>query len=284
MNIQTISTHSHARHAHGHGSRHDRDTSAVESPDSPNASADESRGSGTFMRAVFSVFAGFASKGSNGVSGSTSDDATRQPADGGAEIQITARLKVEGSATSSNDLMQALQSFASSLFNSLHALFDGSSGQPQQQANNVVPATTSSAGTTGVVQPPAPQPAATTAPQDPSPAQAPAASSSVEPAKPANVQWIGGYLSLESRLRILAQRADTSGDSAATAPASTDSTMPALQQQMDGLTKQLQGDQSTGLPSLADFLHALADQIGSAQRENFSFAISARGSFVSTSA
>jgi len=49
-------------------------------------------------------------------------------------------------------------------------------------------------------------------------------------------------------------------------------------------SEQVQGDQATGLPSLADFLHALADQIASAQRETFSFAISARGSFVSTSA
>jgi hypothetical protein len=284
MNVQTISTQSHVRHAHGHGSKHDRDTSAVESGDAADASPDESRESGTFMRAVFSVFAGFASKDTNGASGSASGDATHPPANSTGQIQIAARLKVEGSATSSNDLMQALQSFASNLLSSLHALFDGGSDQPQQQSHTAVPATTSSAGSTPVAQPPAGQAIAVAAPEESSSAQTPSASSSVEPAKPANVRWIGGYLSLESRLRILAQRAETSKDSAATAPPTTDSAMPALQQQMDGLTTQLQGDQTTELPSLADFLHALADQIGSVQRESFPFAISARGSFVSTSA
>jgi len=38
------------------------------------------------------------------------------------------------------------------------------------------------------------------------------------------------------------------------------------------------------LPSLADFLHALADEMRSAQRGSFSFSLSVRGSFVSTSA
>ncbi|HUL67854.1 MAG TPA: hypothetical protein VLW55_24885 [Burkholderiaceae bacterium] len=283
MNVTTISTHPHVHDAHGHNSKHHRDTSPVESSDAAGASTDESRGSGTFMRAVFSVFAGISSRGANSGAASGSGDATQQPADDAAQIQITARIKVEGNAISANDLMQALQSFASNPFSSLDSLFDGTSRQ-SQQSSNALPAATSSTGITPVAQAPAEQPAATTMPEEASPTQAPATSSRVEPAKSTNVRWIGGYLSLEARVRILAQRAATSGENAATAPASTDSSMPALQQQLGDLSKQVQGDQATGLPSLADFLHALADQIASAQRETFSFAISARGSFVSTSA
>jgi hypothetical protein len=191
---------------------------------------------------------------------------------------------MEGGGTSANDLIQALQSFASSLFSSMHSLFDGANGQSPQQSSNSVPTTTSSSATTPVAQPPAAQPAAIAAPEEATPAQPPATNSGAEPGKPTNVRWIGGYLSLESRLRILAQHAEASGERAATAPASTDGAVPALQQQLGDLAKQLHGDQAAGVPSLADFLHALADQIASAKRETFSFAISVRGSFVSTSA
>jgi len=342
MSMQTISSQSPVYSARRHHLARHRDDAAI------GAATDRSEGnqkqvastrecahqdqgqqaSGTFMRAVFTTFASFTSGNTKSNGDAAPGDSAQNGAgfvrlkekmsldvhvqdDGDIELalQVKAKVKAQGDAAASSDVVQAMHAFASHLFSALGSLFDGVAGKPAASTGDT-PASTPASGatqsaqstpatpaqsepTTPVATPVTAAPTATAPVTDKSTAAAAAA-----PATNTNVQWIGSYLSVEARLRILAQhaakteRSDKKEETSSVAPASTagpaatatDSTVPALQQQVSGLKQQLQAVQAGGLPSLSDFLHALADEMASAQRVSFSFSLALRGSLVSTSA
>jgi hypothetical protein len=228
-------------------------------------------------------------------------------------LQAKTKVKVQGDAAASADVMQAMQAFGSNLFTALRSLFDGVAGKPSASTGDTQSPTPATGATQSVQSTQsAPSRSEQTTPVATSVTAARAAtapvaakSTATDPATPAtgnNVKWIGTYLSVEARLRIFAQHVEKTeesdqkdktltDDGAATAPSTdgatataTDATVPALQRQFSDLKQQLQVVQSAGLPSLSDFLRALADEMASAQRASFSFSLSMRGSFVSTSA
>ena len=345
MSMQTISGQSPVYGTHRHHPARHRDDAAIEATTSQSEGnqnqaastrqcghqAQGQQANGTFMRAVFTTFASF-------TSGNTKSDGDAAPADseqngagfvrlkekmsldvhvqddGGIEcaLQLKAKVKVQGDAAASSDVMQAMQAFASNLFSALRSLFDGVAGTPAASTGDT-PASTPASGAAQSVQsiPATPAQSEQTTPVATAVTAAPAATAQVgdKPTAPAaaapatnNVQWIGSYLSVDARLRILAQHAakseksdkkdETSSDDASAAEPSTsaspataaDGTMPALHQQFSDLKQQLQSVENGGVPSLSDFLHALADEMASAPRVSFSFSLALRGSFVSTSA
>jgi len=317
--MQTISSQAPGSGAHWHHHVRRHDAVAAQSTGDRNNNpstresaprADRTDAGGSFMRAVFTTLAAFSNRSTNPdadpAQGNTAQQAgasvvkfseklkldieVQNKGDIALSLQVKAKAKVAGDGAASDDVMQAMQAFAANLFGALRNLFDGLNGQPSAQ-----PAPTSGTGTAPTSAPP------TTQTTEPSSASAPAASTSTPaPTQPAagsttagadpaqtsgtNVRWIGSYLSMETRLRILAQhaeKADPKGDASSAAPGSA---LTTLQQQFGDIAQQLQGKQDTALPSLAGFLHALADKMGSTQPGAFSFAVSVRGSFVSTSA
>jgi hypothetical protein len=319
MTTQTISSQAPVYTAHRHHAVRRQDTSADRSNGNPQThqsapGSDRAETSGSFMRAVFTTFASFSTRSAKSDSDSAATEATPQSGasstkqssgstvkfkeklkldvelrDGDVELALQVKAKVQGDAASLGDAMQAMQAFASSIFTALRSLFDGSSGLPAAQsggtAQPTTPATTStdqasSAATTETTSAPA-------APGQ-STASGATASTGTSAALNTNVKWIGSYLSVEARLRLLAQRVNNADNKDASsqgnAASAADGTVPALQQQFSDIKQQLQGGADSGLPSLADFLHALADEMRSAQSASFSLSLSLRGSFVSTSA
>lgn len=322
MTMQTISSQSpvygaqrfhHARRNEvSNESRRGQDTHER----APRTDRRESGGTsgGTFARAVFEVFASFSSRNAASTNETTAVDST-QPLggnvvylkeklkfdvevqeDGDVEIALALKTKVriEGDAGSSADAMQAIQAFATNLFTALRGLFDAAGGKVAPVQSGTTQAETATAAT----QPSAPSapaippvvastpPAATPDPADIRAAtESPGADTPAAPATPAKLRWIGSYLSVESRLRILAQHAEVlqKRDERA-ADEKKDEALGPLREQFDAIAQQLRAGRSANAPSLADFLHALADRTESTQRASFSFSLAVRASFVSTSA
>jgi hypothetical protein len=106
-----------------------------------------------------------------------------------------------------------------------------------------------------------------------------AAAASAAPTTAASLRLrIASYLSIETRVRMLARHVDL----AAQAPGN-ESVQP-LQQQFGAVVDRLQPGQGAAQPSLGDFLRALAEDLGQPQRASVAFSLSLRGSFVSTAA
>jgi hypothetical protein len=269
--------------------------------------------SGTFTRAVFEVFASFSSRNATSTNDTSAVDAA-QPSggnvvylkeklkldvavqeDGDVEIALAlkARVRIDGDAGSSADVMQAIQAFATNLLAALRGLFGGADGKvTPAQTGTTQPGTTASTPQPSTL--PAPAIAQVVSSTLPAPSPPPADSSSATetsnavsaaPAAPANLRWIGSYLSVESRLRILAQHAEVlQKRDARAADEDKNEALGPLREQFDAIAQQLRAGQDTGPPSLADFLRALADTTEGTQRTSFAFSLSVRGSFVSTSA
>jgi hypothetical protein len=270
--------------------------------------------SGSFTRAVFEVFASFSTRNATATSDTTAvgsaqpsggsvvylkeklklDVAVQEDGDVEIALALRAKVKIEGDAGSSADAMQAIQAFATSLFTALRGLFDGAGSkvapaqtgttQPGTATSTTQPSASSAPAVAQVAS--STPPAATQETVDSSSAtETSSGDTSAAPVAPANVRWIGSYLSVESRLRILAQHAEVlqQRDERA-ADEEKDEALGPLREQFDAIAQQLRAGQDTGLPSLADFLRALADTTEDTQRTSFAFSLSVRGSFVSTSA
>jgi hypothetical protein len=305
--MQTISSQPRASHAHWHHSlrRHERaepshserDGSVASRERAPHAGRTDAQG--TFARAVFATFASYSVERARPDAESVQTASTQQAGasvvrfreklkleldvqddgDVGMSLEVKAKVRVAGDATASDDVMQAMQAFAASLFSALRDLFDGLRGKPGAQA---APQAAAALPPVSPSVPSAPAPAVTPAPVEPQ-ATDPAAVS-VEPASSPDrsARWIGSYLSMETRVRMLAQhveKAETDDAAAATA-----NPLAGLRQQFEDIAGQLRGEPSAGLPSLAEFLRGLALEMENGQRASFSLAVSLRGAFVSTSA
>lgn len=205
---------------------------------------------------------------------------------GDVQVEMQLRARARGDGVSASDLMQAMQSFASSLFGALRDLFGGatSQGGTTPTAPAQLSSATSSVAPTSATAP-APQPDTTLPSTDG--ATAGTTATAATPEAPASIPTtvstaptklgIASYLSIETRARILAQHVEQAG------AAPTGSTaVQALQQQFAQIMGTLQTGQSAPQPSLADFLRSLADDL--AQPQSASFSLSLRGSFVSTAA
>lgn len=321
MTMQTISSQSAVYGAQGfHQTRRSESSNASRRGGdaqecAPRPQRQES--SGTFTRAVFEVFASFSSRNATSTNDTAAVDAA-QPSggsvvylkeklrldvavqeDGDVEVALAlkAKVRIEGDAGSSADLMQAIQAFAANLFTALRGLFDAASGKvPPVQSGATQPGTTTAATqpsaspaptTPQVVSstPAATTPATATVDTTSPTTEAPSTDAAAASAATANVRWIGSYLSVESRLRILAQHAEVlQKREERDADEKKDEALGPLREQFNAIAQQLRGGLNTSAPSLAEFLHALADTTESTQRVSFSLSLSVRGSFVSTSA